>query len=864
LDLTDAKVGGSVHLEGSTFGPGTRPAGLDSSPAGCPVRLNRVDIKGSLIALGIACHGMVDLSNARIGADVELDGASVSAPAGTPDPIPATAIHAPNIYVGGSFTADPNRPRTRRTITHAGLGSADATVALVPPQRRLPEQEPISEQPAPAAMPTLYGPLRVTGRLYLADAHIGADIDLTGAQLTMPNRTGAHPSADPLGPTLDAQHDANAVLVLDRAQIDGNAKMDQQFTADGLIRMVNAKVHGDLRFNSSTLMGRGAGATARTYSLLADAVEIDGQVDGSGSHVTGEIRLRDARIGHNMYLREAVIGEPGGNSLNLERAQVGGALDCTRLRGRGSLRLLDLTCGPVVLNGAHLTDPCTAEDSSPSDTADEQHDPVLDFSGAHITGSVEAGIAPASSDSGTASTRPFTAEGAAHLRDARVSRAVLFTAAHMRSPAQYSFDAAGLVATDLSLEEAEVIGTVRIADTRVSGSLNFANAILGDRAPVEEAVRRHRLSRWIGRVRAFMRRANRTSPTAIVRRPPMSLDAGSARVGGTARFDGLYAQHTVSLRRATVMDTVDMQDVTLADRRFALDLAGLHVPDIRLSPANRLIGRVDLARLVTITLMDNDNLWAADEIDAWGIEFGILIDADSATRVRDPDPLRRMLKRLDRTRFLLPPYYDRLEREVIAPKDPLLQPYQQLARMYRALGKDGQARKVLYRMRRREWHQQWSTDGVRSKLLWLGGLFYNASVGFGYRLSRAFYWLLLLWVAGWICFAHYATGAHPSPPIGASVNSSCTISNNADPVPMQPGYCGTFDPALYTIDLILPVVDLGQASAWHFRNVQLQLAADLLRVAGWLLASAVATAALNLVGRDSDAHQPTEPRWAPD
>lgn len=87
VDLTDAIVGGSVHLEGSTFGPGTRPPGEDSSPSGCPVRLNRVTIKGSLIALGITCHGMMDLSNARIGADIELDGATVSAPDGTPETV---------------------------------------------------------------------------------------------------------------------------------------------------------------------------------------------------------------------------------------------------------------------------------------------------------------------------------------------------------------------------------------------------------------------------------------------------------------------------------------------------------------------------------------------------------------------------------------------------------------------------------------------------------------------------------------------------------------------------------------------------------------------------------------------------------
>jgi hypothetical protein len=390
----------------------------------------------------------------------------------------------------------------------------------------------------------------------------------------------------------------------------------------------------------------------------------------------------------------------------------------------------------------------------------------------------------------------------------------------------------------------------------------MAGATLVNADPVEREPEPDQRSARLSGMLASLRRQKGREPEPLVRKP-LSLDAGSASIGGIARFDGMYASHTVSLRRATIFDTVDMQGVTLADRRFALDLAGLHVPDIRLAPANPVRGRVDLARVVTITLMDNDNLWMPEQIDLWGIEFGILIDADSANPKRDPDPLRRMLERLDRTRFLLPPYYDRLDAEIVPPRDPMLQPYQQLARMYRAVGKDGEARKVLYRMRRREWRQQWSTDGLRSKGRWLRGLFYNASVGFGYRLSRAFYWLVLLWILGWLCFGHYAGPARPTAPTMESTNVSCVRTPGDDPVPVQPGYCGTFKPALYSIDLILPVIDLGQASSWHFRRFWPQVAGDFLQVAGWLLASAVATAALNLVGRDGDAHQPTEPRWAP-
>jgi hypothetical protein len=72
----------------------------------------------------------------------------------------------------------------------------------------------------------------------------------------------------------------------------------------------------------------------------------------------------------------------------------------------------------------------------------------------------------------------------------------------------------------------------------------------------------------------------------------------------------------------------------------------------------------------------------------------------------------------------------------------------------------------------------------------------------------------------------------------------------------QPGYCGTFSPALYSLDLLVPVVDLGQKSSWHFRDEAMQLFSDFLQVAGWILATAAATAALGLVGR-ADQDRPS-------
>jgi len=103
---------------------------------------------------------------------------------------------------------------------------------------------------------------------------------------------------------------------------------------------------------------------------------------------------------------------------------------------------------------------------------------------------------------------------------------------------------------------------------------------------------------------------------------------------------------------------------------------------------------------------------------------------------------------------------------------------------------------------------------------------------------------------------------NPVPVRGADGHTAgCVVAAEADPVAVQPGYCGTFSPALYSMDLLVPVVDLGQKSSWHYRNEAMQVFSDILQIAGWILATAAATAALGLVGRaDADRPQPAPQR----
>ncbi|MGA5503906.1 hypothetical protein [Streptomyces umbrinus] len=134
------------------------------------------------------------------------------------------------------------------------------------------------------------------------------------------------------------------------------------------------------------------------------------------------------------------------------------------------------------------------------------------------------------------------------------------------------------------------------------------------------------------------------------------------------------------------------------------------------------------------------------------------------------------------------------------------QPLEQLAAHYRRIGHDEDARRVLLhkqRERRRTLAPPGRTWGLVQDLL----------VGYGYRPWLAGLWLLVLLAAGTVFFA--------ATPLRAARD---------DPPP--------FSAPAYTLDLLLPVVNLGQETAWSPHGPGQTVAYGLI-VAGWILATAV-------------------------
>ncbi|MFD6417963.1 oxidoreductase [Streptomyces sp. NPDC060194] len=147
------------------------------------------------------------------------------------------------------------------------------------------------------------------------------------------------------------------------------------------------------------------------------------------------------------------------------------------------------------------------------------------------------------------------------------------------------------------------------------------------------------------------------------------------------------------------------------------------------------------------------------------------------------------------------------------------EPYERLAAVLRAQGEDSDARAVLLTKQRRR--RETLPPAAR---LW--GYVQDLTVAYGYKPGRAALWMALLWAAGAAALAaRFGPGGPP---------------------PLKPGENPGWNPPLYALDLLVPVIDLGQQGHWRLSTAW-QWAAAFLIVLGWLLATAVAAGASRLL-----------------
>ncbi|MET9360935.1 oxidoreductase [Streptomyces sp. NPDC006632] len=242
-------------------------------------------------------------------------------------------------------------------------------------------------------------------------------------------------------------------------------------------------------------------------------------------------------------------------------------------------------------------------------------------------------------------------------------------------------------------------------------------------------------------------------------------------------------------------DAVDLAQsrVVMSDVQ-ELSLRRIQTPELRFTGQRAERGKVVLSGARVVNLVDMADSWPRPgHLTMNGFAYENLIPIGTFT----------LAQRLDWVTAATPEYGP--------------EPYERLAGVLRGSGEDADAREVLLAKQRR----RRETLPLAAKA-W--GVLQDLTVAYGYRPGRAALWMAVLWAAGTLAFSHY------------------------DPRPIKPDEHPDWNAALYALDLLIPVVNLGQDGYWRLSGVW-QWAAALLILLGWILATTVAAGASRLLRR---------------
>ncbi|GAA1655025.1 hypothetical protein GCM10009828_100840 [Actinoplanes couchii] len=281
-----------------------------------------------------------------------------------------------------------------------------------------------------------------------------------------------------------------------------------------------------------------------------------------------------------------------------------------------------------------------------------------------------------------------------------------------------------------------------------------------------------------------------------------AITGGGVTVGGAVFGHDLVAEGEIHLVGAQVTGAITLQNTTLCgpDDGYALLLIEAQARLLTLRPAPDSTGTVSLRDARVGRLVDDPVNWPRRcRIELDGLTYERLSRRSEDTVGWS---VRQRLAWMGR--FVVG----------VAPG-----PYDQLAAALARDGREQDARRVLVVRERRRYRAAGWAGAV-----W--GAVQEAGIGFGYRPVRALLWLLLVVAGstGWFAW---------SGPLRAV---------KADEAP-------TWDPLLYSVDVLVPLLDLGHDKA--FDPVGADKAVMLaVMAAGWILATTVIAGAGRALGRD--------------
>ncbi|WP_433323482.1 hypothetical protein [Spirillospora sp. CA-294931] len=559
---------------------------------------------------------------------------------------------------------------------------------------------------------------------------------------------------------------------------------------------------------------------SRLRAFKGARLRASGLVSLEGSSIDGGLRLDHARLENEVRLANVTAVR-----VIAHNVQIQGRLNAAGITVHGEFNLRGgQIAGDLVLEGGRL--------SNPGERAALHGDAItvggqIRAAGIEVTGAVllrNANIggsvalpgarlsAPghdvlnaggATVGGGFFGWRGFSADGGVRLIGAQIAGNVTFDDARLNHPGGKALDLDSATCSEVTGVRLRVTaGEVSMRNTRVAGRVDLDGAELRNADGLRTLAIDHAelgLVSLCG-LRAHgevMIRATRINVRLLLLDAELHVPQGTAlRASGSEIGSDLVAHNLLANGELRLYGTRAGQHVDLTGLRLAvgegvaLDARGLVAAELSLVPAVPIEGKVVLAHAQIGVLHDDPDHWPA-VLDVNGLTYRAL---------EPPLPARQRLAWLKGGSGGFES-----------------QPYEQLAAYYTALGLHADARAVLGAKERHR------LDGEVA-LIGLWGRLQDVTTGYGYRPWRAFLWSAALLAIGGVVY-----GLHPPAPL------------KADEAPQ-------FNPVVYTLDLMIPLVNLGQERAFNPVGA-FQWLSYVFVAAGWVLATTIAAGVARVVNR---------------
>jgi hypothetical protein len=577
----------------------------------------------------------------------------------------------------------------------------------------------------------------------------------------------------------------------DRMHVGGTVRLLHEFRARGEIRLLGARIDGSLDLTGARIECAAGPALDLGVAVIGGSLFLIADTAGRRPVIEGRLNMRSARISGQLQIRNATLREP-------ENMPADSGYSRSRLGGT----VLSLSA-PRLSVGAEVTLEGTCEVTGGLDLAMSEMSSLIVSAGSSLNapGRTAIDLTNAELRSSLTFDPGVTVRGTVRLTGASIHGNLTLRGAVLSAPERNSLVAAQGLRVDGDVELQNLTAT--------GGQLTFRSATLGS---VVDAAG-----------------AQLDNPGGY------TLSLSQAIVRGSVRLvDGFDSAGLVVLRRAAVEGRLQCTGGSFACPAPTRRNPQGHAIEAILATIR---GGMDLGWTKVAPSVDFTNAsttFLADDPANWPERFTVVgFIYDRFEQPQDRDTGLSPWDRRARCNWL--------SRQAEYDSGP----YEQAARVFRQHGYATEAEEILIAQRRQARRANRARRSFPRRAL---DAAYGASVGYGYRPGRVL-WLLVVLLA--LVTASLATPAgqatlRATTPAGVVYTTSGLLRPGGGPVPHADA-CGDgqvrcFEPVLYAIDTVVPLVSLDQRSTWypdpHVRDgAFMQWWLNIATVLGWLLSS---------------------------